>query len=85
MYIVDMFLSSLLAGAVVVNATSFELGTGPIVGSDAVCNGSESRIVDCGFDRNNNCTHMNDLAVRCQAIATGKFHISYLYTCVTSK
>ena len=59
------------AGAVAVSASTFELGDGPIVGSDAVCSGSESRFVDCSFDRNNNCSHLSDLAVRCQATTTG--------------
>ena len=54
-----------------VNASTLDLAFGTIVGSDAVCNGSESRLVDCIFDRNNNCSHTTDLAVKCLAAATG--------------
>ena len=67
-----------MAGSTPTNASNFELYDGPIIGSDAVCNGSESRIVDCIFDRNNNCDHINDLAVRCLATASGSTN---LYTC----
>ena len=60
-----------VAGAVAVSASFYESSDGPVVGSDAVCRGSESRLVDCGFDRNSNCSHSNDLAIRCVASATG--------------
>ena len=60
-----------MTGAVPLNASSFGVGDGPIIGSDVVCNGSENRIVDCTFDRNNNCDHFNDTGVRCVATASG--------------
>ena len=62
-----------MAGALPLDASNFGLGDGPIVGSDITCNGSESRIVDCIFDRNNNCSHFDDVAVRCMATASGLF------------
>ena len=61
----------MMIGAVAVDASSFELSNGPIVGSDVICNGSENRIVDCSFDRNHICDHPDDLAVRCTATTTG--------------
>ena len=65
------FYVKLTIGAVAVDASSFGLADGPIVGSDVICNGSENRIVDCSFDRNHICDHVDDLAVRCMVTPTG--------------
>ncbi len=64
-------LCEMTTGAVAVDASTFGLADGPIVGSDVFCNGSENRIVDCPFDRNHICDHPDDLAVRCMVTSTG--------------
>jgi hypothetical protein len=78
-------LCEMTTGAVAVDASTFGLADGPIVGSDVFCNGSENRIVDCLFDRNHICDHPDDLAVRCMVTSTGWliFYINAKY-CVLS-
>ncbi len=41
-------------------------GTDPIVLDDVMCMGTESRLIDCPFNPNHNCIHLEDAAVTCQ-------------------
>ena len=60
------------SGAAPLVATDFfGSGDGPIVGNNVVCRGDEDGIIDCMFDRNHNCAHENDVAVRCMTTDTG--------------
>ena len=62
----------ILAGAAPLVATNFfGRGDGPIVGNNVMCRGDEDGIIDCMFDRNHNCGHENDVAVRCMTTDRG--------------
>ena len=62
----------LSAGAAPLVATDFfGRGDGPIAGNNVVCRGDENGIIDCMFDRNHNCGHENDVAVRCMTTDRG--------------
>ena len=41
-------------------------GRGGIFLDDVFCNGNESRLIDCNYQRNHNCLHHEDAGVRCQ-------------------
>ena len=68
------------AGATPLVATGFlGRGDGPIVGNNVMCRGDEDGIIGCIFDRNHNCGHENDVAVRCMTTDTGE-PTYYAYT-----
>ena len=67
------------SGAAPLVATDFfGSGDGPIVGNNVVCPSNADGILDCIFDRNHNCGHENDVAVRCMTTDTGSYYISTL-------
>ena len=44
----------------------FGQGSDPIFVDNTACTGSESRLLDCGYDMNtNDCTHAEDAGLRC--------------------
>ena len=57
-------------GSFVVTDLSFGIGEGPIYLSGIHCHGSEERLVNCSRNLENlaNCTHSQDVGVRCQGI-----------------
>ena len=45
----------------------FGQGNGSVVLDDVACVGNESRLVDCQYTANNNCTHTEDAGISCKA------------------
>lgn len=53
----------------------FGAGTGPIVMNSVQCNSSESKMMDCPFSLNHNCSHHEDAGVRCVVSTYGKLDV----------
>ena len=71
-YVIVETTTFLSTGATPLVATDFfGRGDGPIVGNNVMCRGDEDQIIDCIFDRNHNCGHENDVAVRCMMTDSG--------------
>ena len=49
----------------VARGSAFGPGTGPILLQDVACFGNESRLVDCYYITNDDCTHSDDVGVTC--------------------
>ena len=68
-------------GAIAYLNAFFGAGTGPILLDQVVCNGTESRLIDCPANAigTNDCSHSEDAAVRCQlatpSVTTGLLSI----------
>ena len=60
-------------GALAYGNAAFGAGVGTSLFSSVNCNGSESSLLECGYNTNG-CSHSNDAGVRCQ----GKDGILYL-------
>ena len=52
-------------GAQALSQAFFGQGSGPIHIDDVACTGSESFLVNCSFNPDNNCAHFEDAGVRC--------------------
>ena len=64
-------------GAIAAAGAYFGEGSGPILLSNVVCNGDETRIVDCPNQRlaQHSCFHSEDASVICQRKRTLKYPI----------
>ena len=57
----------IVAGVISYSSGHFGQGSGPIFINDVTCNGSESRLIDCVYDKNTTKnTHAEDAGVHCQ-------------------
>ena len=60
------------AGVTALSEAFFDGGlTLDIAIDQVVCSGNETRLIQCSYATNNNCTHSEDAGVRCFAAATG--------------
>ena len=64
-------------GATVLSNNAFGPGTGPIHLDSVQCTGSENSLFDCGFESNNNCTHSQDVGIRC-INSTGNIYLYFI-------
>ena len=54
---------------VALSRANFGQGSGPIYMDDVACSGTESRLIDCVYDRNTTeDTHTKDAGVHCQLL-----------------
>ena len=60
-----------MAGATAYTSAWFGAGAGPIVMDNVRCTAAESRLIECPFTFNHDCSHSEDAGVRCSSITTG--------------
>ena len=66
MFIVHMYITMLFhVGATSFSGAHFGKGVGPIHLDAVSCIGNESALVQCNYNRINQCTHSNDAGARC--------------------
>ena len=54
-----------LSDAVAYSNAFYGQGTVPVLLDDVRCIGTESRLIDCPYTANDNCTHSQDAAISC--------------------
>ena len=50
-----------------VSIAMFGRGSGPIKMDEVMCIGRETALINCEFDRNNDCSHFEDAGVVCSS------------------